>query len=306
MRIVFFGTPDFAVASLAALVEAGHEVRGVFSQPDRPVGRHQGRLQPTPVKEFALSHNIPVFQPEKLRDGSALAKLKELDPELIVTAAYGKLIPDDILALPPKGCINVHGSLLPKYRGAAPIQWAVLNGEAETGVTIMHMAHEMDAGDIISQVSTPIGPEETAGELFDRLAPLGGKLLAETVAQIAAGTAKRTPQDPSRVTLAPMISKKMSPVDWTRSAQQIYNQLRGLDPWPGATTDVISGETVKLWGAQVVEKHTDAFPGVIVKADGQGIDVACGDGKVLRILELQAPGGKRMSAGDYLRGHPIG
>jgi len=305
VRIVFFGTPDFAVTSLAALVEAGHRVCGVFSQPDRPVGRHQGKLRPTPVKEFALLHNIPVFQPEKLRDGVALAQLRELDPELIVTAAYGKLVPDDILALPPKGCINVHGSLLPKYRGAAPIQWAVLNGDAETGVTIMDMAHEMDAGDIIAQISTPIGPEETAGELFDRLAALGGKLLVETVEKIAAGTARRAPQDPSQATLAPMISKKMSPVDWTRSARQIHDQIRGLNPWPGAATDVISGDTVKLWRAQVVEKHTDAWPGVIVKAGVQGIDIACGDGKVLRVLELQAPGGKRMSVGDYLRGHPI-
>lgn len=305
MRIVFLGTPDFAAASLEALLAAGHDVCGVFSQPDKPVGRHQRKLRPTPVKECALSHGIPVFQPETLRDGTALAQLRALAPELIVTAAYGRLVPDEILALPPKGCVNVHASLLPRYRGAAPIQWAVLNGEAETGVTIMYMAHDLDAGDIISQISTPIGPEETAGELFDRLAPLGGKLLVETIEQIAAGTAGRTPQDPAKATLAPMISKKMSPMDWTRSAGELYDQVRGLNPWPAASTDVISGEPVKLWRVQVVEKHTDAFPGVIVKADGQGIDIACGDGKVLRILELQAPGGKRMSAADYLRGHPI-
>ncbi len=305
MRIVFLGTPDFAVASLVALVDAGHEVCAAFSQPDRPVGRHQGKLRPTPVKEYALSRGIPVFQPEKLRDGTALARLKELDPELLVTAAYGRILPDDILSLPPKGCINVHGSLLPKYRGAAPIQWAILNGERETGITIMHMAHDMDAGDIIAQSATPIGPDETAGELFDRLALLGGKLLAETVERLAAGAAKRTPQDPSQATLAPMISKKMSPVDWTRSAQAVYNQLRGLNPWPGASTDVISGDPVKLWGAQVVETRTGARPGAVVKADGQGIDIACGDGKLLRVLELQPPGGRRMSAGDYLRGRPI-
>lgn len=305
MRIVFLGTPDFAVASLAALADAGHDVCAVFSQPDRPVGRHQGKLRATPVKEFALAHDIPVFQPEKLRDGTALALLRELGPELIVTAAYGRILPDEILALPPKGCINVHASLLPKYRGAAPIQWAVLNGEAETGITIMHMAHDLDAGDVIAQISTPIGPEETAGELFDRLAPLGGRLLAETVERIAAGTAGRTPQDPSQATLAPMIDKKLSPVDWTRSAQQIHDQIRGLAPWPAASTDVISGDTVKLYRSVLPDRTASACPGVIVSAGEEGIDIACGDRQVLRILELQAPGGKRMSAADYLRGHPI-
>lgn len=306
MRIVFMGTPAFAVASLEALIGAGHEVVGAFSQPDRPVGRHHDKLQPTPVKEHAQAHGIPVFQPEKLRDGAALAILKELDPELIVVAAYGRILPDSILALPSKGCINVHSSLLPKYRGAAPINWAILNGDDVTGVTIMHMAAELDAGDIIAQEATFISPIETAEELYNRLAVLGGEVLVKAVAEIEAGTAARIPQDPEKVTLAPMLSKAMSPVDWSRSAQEIFDQIRGLYPWPGVSTDVIGGEPVKLWRAQVVEKHTDAGPGTIVAAGKQGIDVACGELQhVLRILELQPQGGKRMTAAAYLAGHPI-
>mgnify|MGYP001027944399 CR=1 FL=1 len=305
MKIVFMGTPAFAVPSLEALVRAGHQVVGVFSQPDRPVGRHQNKLQPTPVKERAQARGIPVFQPEKLRDGTALAVLKELDPELIVVAAYGRFLPDEILNLPPRGCINVHSSLLPKYRGAAPINWAILNGEAETGVTIQRMAHDMDAGDILLQRSTPIGETEDAEQLYSRLADMGGELVAEAVAQIQAGTAAYTPQDHTRATLAPMLSKDLSPVDWTKSAQAVFNQIRGLYPWPGASTTALTGEPIKLWGAQVVEKHTDATPGTVIAAGKQGIDVACGDFMTLRILELQAPGKKRMSAADYLRGHPI-
>ena len=305
MRVVFMGTPEFAVPSLEALVSAGHTVCGVFSQPDRPVGRHHNKLQPTPVKACAQAHDIPVYQPEKLRDGTALALLKELSPELIVVAAYGRILPDEILALPPKGCINVHSSLLPKYRGAAPINWAVLNGEEESGVTIMDMAAELDGGDIILQRATPIGETENAAELYTRLARMGGELLVEAVAQIEAGTALRTPQDPAQVTHAPMLSKALSPVDWSRGAREIFNQLRGLYPWPGASTDALTGETVKLWGAQVVERRTDAKPGTVLAAGEQGIDVACGDGLTLRILELQAPGSRRMSAADFLRGHPL-
>ena len=306
MRLVFMGTPAFAVPSLEGLAEAGHQLAGVFSQPDKPVGRHHNKLQPTPVKERALARGIPVYQPETLRDGTALSILQELAPELIVVAAYGRFLPDEILALPPKGCINVHSSLLPKYRGSAPINWAILNGERVTGVTIQRMVRDMDAGDIILQQSTPIGETEDAAALYDRLAQLGGELSVEAVAQIEAGTAQRVPQNHEEATLAPMLSKEMSPVDWTRSAQEIFNQIRGLYPWPGASTDIISGEPVKLWRAQVVEKHTDAIPGTVIAAGKQGIDVACGELQhVLRILELQPPGKKRMSAADYLRGHPI-
>ena len=309
MRVVFMGTPEFAVPSLKALIRE-HEVVGVFCQPDRPVGRHQNKLEPPIVKRCVLNYNtigyhIPVYQPETLRDGTALAVLKELSPELIVVAAYGRFLPDEILALPPKGCINVHSSLLPKYRGSAPINWAILNGEAETGVTIQRMAHDMDTGDIILQRATPIGETEDAAALYDRLAAMGGELVIEAATQIEAGTATYTPQDHSKATLAPMLSKAMSPVDWTRSAQEIFNHIRGLYPWPGASTDVISGEPVKLWGTQVVEKHTDAGPGTVIAAGKAGIDVACGDFMTLRILELQPPGKKRMSAAAYLAGHPL-
>jgi len=305
MRIVFMGTPDFAVPSLEALVAAGHEVCGVFSQPDKPVGRHQNKLQPTPVKACALAHNIPVFQPTKLRDGTALAQLKELNPELIVVAAYGRILPDDILDLPPKGCINVHSSLLPKYRGSAPIHWAVVNGDEETGVTIMHMATELDAGDIIAQVSTPIDPDEMVETVHDRLAVLGGELLVRTVAQIADGTAARIPQDPEKVTFAPMLSRELCPIDWTMSAKAIHNKVRGLNPWPATSTDAFTSEPVKVFAVAETGESTQKTPGTVLAANKDGIDVACGDGKVLRILELQAPGSRRMAAADYLRGHPI-
>ena len=305
MRIVFMGTPDFAVPSLEALIAAGHEVCGVFSQPDKPVGRHQNKLKPTPVKECALAHDIPVFQPAGLRDGEALAQLKELAPELIVVAAYGRLLPDEILALPPKGCINVHSSLLPKYRGSAPIHWAVVNGDKETGVTIMDVVAELDGGDILAQVSTPIDPDETVETVHDRLAALGGELLVKTVAQIGDGTVKRVPQDPAQVTYAPMLSRALSPLDWTQSARAIHNKVRGLNPWPATSTDVISGDTVKIYRSAVLDKTVSAQPGTIVAAGKEGIDIACGDGQVLRVLELQAPGSRRMAAADYLRGHPL-
>ena len=305
MRIVFMGTPDFAVPSLNALVEAGHDVCGVFSQPDKPVGRHQNKLKATPVKECALSHNIPVFQPISMKDGTAYEQLKELNPELIVVAAYGRLLPEEILNLPPKGCINVHSSLLPKYRGAAPINWAVVNGDAETGVTIMHMAKELDAGDIIGQVVTPIDPNEFVEQVHDRLAQLGGKLLVEVVSQLEQGTAARTPQDPAQVTYAPMLSRELCPIDWNQSAKAIHNKVRGLVPWPATSTNCFTAEPVKVFNVTETFVKTNKTPGTVVAAGKEGIDIACGDGLVLRILELQAPGSRRMAAADYLRGHPI-
>lgn len=305
MRIVFMGTPDFAVPSLEALIAAGHQVCGVFSQPDKPVGRHQNKLQPTPVKMCAQAHSIPVFQPTTLQGGEALAQLEELAPELVVVAAYGRVLPDEMLALPPKGCINVHSSLLPRYRGSAPINWAVVNGDETTGVTIMHMAHELDAGDIIAQASTPIDPDETVEVLHDRLARMGGPLLVEVVASIEAGTAQRTPQDPARVTYAPMLSRALCPIDWTMSAREIHNKVRGLTPWPATSTDAFTEQPVKIFAVAETGESTGKEPGCVLKADKEGIDVACGDGKVLRILELQAPGSRKMAAADYLRGHPI-
>lgn len=304
MRIVFMGTPAFAVPSLEKLIEAGHSVVGVFSQPDKPKNRGM-KLLPTPVKECALAHGVPVFQPTKLRDGTALEQIRALDPELIVVAAYGRILPDEILNYPAKGCINVHSSLLPRYRGAAPINWAILNGDEETGVTIMHMAHDLDAGDIIDQVRTPIDPDEDAETLYGRLAGLGGELLLRVVEELGAGTARRIPQDPAQVTLAPMLSRELSPVDWSRSARQIHDQVRGLSPWPAATTDAITGDTMKLCRTQVTGETTSARPGTVVSAGKQGIDIACGDGIILRTLELQAAGKKRMRAADYLRGNPL-
>ena len=304
MRILFMGTPSFAVPSLTALVEAGHEVCGVFSQPDRPVGRHQNRLQATPVKECALSHESPVFQPAKLRDGTALAQIQALQPELIVVAAYGRILPDEILRYPAKGCINVHSSLLPKYRGAAPINLAILNGETESGVTIMHMAPDLDAGDIIHQARTPIGENETAEELYQRLAVLGAELLVKTAADLAAGCAPRMPQDAAQATLAPMLGKELSPMDWSRTARELHNQVRGLLPWPAAVTE-LSGKRCKIYATVVDPGVTDAAPGTVLSAGAEGIRMACGGGTVLRIQELQADGGKRMKAVDYLRGHPV-
>ena len=305
MRILFMGTPEFAVPSLEALVAAGHEVCGVFSQPDKPVGRHQNKLQPTPVKECALAHNIPVFQPVKMRDGTALAQIQALAPELIVVAAYGRILPDAIFACPPKGCINVHSSLLPKYRGAAPINWAVINGDTVSGVTIMHMDTELDAGDIIAQESTEIGPDETAEELYRRLSILGAGLLVQAVSAIEAGIAQRTPQNGAEATLAPMLGKELSPMDWSRTAHALHCQVRGLLPWPVASTDKLTGETIKIYRTEETGERTQARPGTVLAAGKQGIDVACGEGTVLRITELQAPGKKRMKAADYLRGHPI-
>lgn len=304
MRILFMGTPDFAVPSLQALLDAGHEICGVFTQPDKPKNRGM-KLQPPPVKVLALAHDIPVFQPASVKDGTALEIIEQLAPELIVVAAYGRILPNAILEYPSKGCINVHSSLLPKFRGAAPIHWAVVSGETETGVTIMHMAQELDAGDIIDQIRTPIDPDESVEAVHDRLAELGGKILVDVVAQLAAGTATRTPQDGSKATYAPMLSRELSNIDWTQSAKAIHDKIRGLSPWPAASTNIISDTTIKIFGSANLGEATSAQPGTIIAAGKQGIDVACGDGKVLRITQLQAPGGKRMAAADYLRGHPI-
>lgn len=304
MKILFMGTPDFAVPSLAALLSAGHEICGVFTQPDRPKNRGM-KLQAPPVKEFALAKEIPVFQPESVKDGTALEIIRSLEPELIAVAAYGRILPEDILNYPVYGCINVHSSLLPKYRGSAPIHWAILNGDEETGVTIMHMAKAMDAGDIIAQRTTPIDPNETVETLHDRLADIGAELLVEVVDQLVNKTAVRTCQDESKVTYAPMLSRDLSPLDWNRTAKQLHDQIRGLVPWPATTTDLFSKEPVKVFEVEELFVSSTASPGTIVAAGNAGIDIVCGDGMLLRIKQLQAQGGKRMSAGDYLRGHPI-
>ena len=302
MRILFMGTPDFAVASLRQLVEDGHTVCGVFTQPDKPKNRGH-KLAFSPVKEYAITHGIPVYQPLKMRDGEALALVEQLEPELIVVAAYGKILPEEILNAPPLGAINVHSSLLPKYRGAAPINWAILNGETETGVSIMYMAKELDAGDVILQLTTPIGEDEDAQSLTVRLAELGAQALSRTVRALADGTASRMPQDESAMTYASMLSREMSPIDWSRTAREISCQVRGLIPWPCAVTE-LAGNRFKVYRT-APGRACSAAPGTILSAGKSGIEVACGDGQSLLITELQAEGGKRMAAGAYLLGHPI-
>lgn len=297
------GTPDFAAVSLERLIADGHEICGVFTQPDKP--RNRNKVTFSPVKECALAHDLPVYQPVTLKDGTALETVRQLAPELIVVVAYGRILPEDLLKIPTYGSINVHASLLPKYRGAAPINRAILDGETETGVSIMYLVKELDAGDVLRVAKTPIGPEETAPELWDRLAALGAQALSETIPTLADGTAVATPQDGTKATYAAMLSRELSPVDWTRPAHAVSCQVRGLLPWPCASTDVINGEPMKLYAVKETGETTSAAPGTIVAAGKQGIDIACGDGKLLRVTELQAQGGKRMAAGAYLLGHPI-
>ena len=302
MRILFMGTPEFAVEQLKRLVETGHEICGVFTQPDKPKNRGM-KMTFSPVKEYALTHGMEVYQPTKMRDGNALAIVRELQPELIVVAAYGRILPEDILTLPPFGSINVHSSVLPKYRGAAPINWAILDGQKETGVTIMYMTRDLDAGDIVCSKKTDIMPDEDARELTHRLALLGADALEDAIEKIADGTAVRTPQDHSASTYAPMLSKDLSPMDWTRSAQALHDQVRGLIPWPCASME-LGGKKVKVFKTRM-GGEINAAAGTILTAGKQGLEIACGDGHSLWILELQAEGGKRMLSADYLRGHPV-
>ena len=303
MRIVFMGTPDFAAASLQKLIDEGFDVVGVFTQPDKPKGRGM-ELSFSPVKELALRAGLPVYQPEKMRDGTALAVLRELMPDILVVVAYGRILPDDMLALPRYGAVNVHGSLLPKYRGAAPIQWAVLNGDRVTGVSTMFLASEMDAGDIIYTDETEIGEFETAGELFDRLMDMGAKLLVKTLRAIEDGSAPRTPQDHTQATYVKMLDKSISPIDWNKRPREIVKHIYGLQPWPVATME-LEGKTFRVFGAAYTENHTEKTPGSVVSAGDAGIEIACADGQTLLVTELQAPGKKRMRAGDFLRGHRI-
>ena len=303
MRVVFMGTPAFAVSVLRRLVEDQWDVTAVYTQPDKPKNRGM-KLVPTPVKEYAAGRNIPVYQPESCRDDVVLKKLRALEPDVIVVAAYGKLLPQALLDIPRIAIINVHSSLLPQYRGAAPINWAVLNGDTETGVTIQYMAAELDAGDILLAKKTAIDPEEDASMLYDRLAELGGEAASESLALLEQGNAPRIPQVYGpQYQYASMLSREMSPLDWGKPAQTLVNQIRGLIPWPCATTDV-AGTRWKVFRAHVGDV-TGKAPGTILSAGKEGIAVACGDGRSLVITELQADGGKRMAAADYLRGHPI-
>lgn len=303
MRVVFMGTPDFAAESLAALSRAGFEIAGVFTQPDRPKGRGM-KLAACETKKLALELGYPVFQPESLKTGEAAELLRSLAPELLCVVAYGKLLPDEILAIPKYGAVNVHGSLLPRYRGASPIQWSVLNGDEFAGVTTMYLAHDMDAGDIIYQSAVPVGEYETAGELFDRLAGLGGELLVKTVSAIEAGAAPRRPQNHAEATYVGQLDKSLCPIDWTGSPREIIKHVCGLNPWPVATME-LAGETLKVFAARYTDTVTDKAPGRVVSAGKDGLEIACGGGKTVLITELQAPGRKRMSAAAYLVGHPV-
>ena len=301
MRVVFMGTPDIAATCLNKILEKGFDVVGVYTQPDRPKNRGM-KLVFSPVKEVALAHNIPVFQPENFREDETVEELRALQPDVVAVVAYGRILPQRVLDIPGKGCINIHASLLPAYRGSAPYQWAVLDGLEETGVTAMYLCREMDAGDMIDTAKTPIDPNETAGELLDRLAVLGADLLADTLCAIEAGTATATAQDHSKATYAPMLDKTMCAMDFTKSAQALHNHVRGMNPWPVATMDH-KGKRFKVYETAVLAETTSQAPGTVLGLTKTGLKIACGEG-VLEIRILQAEGGKRMAAPDYFRGHP--
>ena len=302
MRVIFMGTPDFAVGTLEEIIKAGHEVALVVTQPDKPKGR-SGALQFPPVKECAVAHGIEVFQPKKIREEENVEYLRQYNADIIVVAAFGQLLPKSILDMPKYGCINVHASLLPKYRGAAPIQWSVINGDTVTGVTIMQMDIGMDTGDMIAKREVVIGEEETGGGLFDKLAEVGAKLCVDTMVEIENGTATRTPQNHDEATHVSMISKELGNVDWNKSAVEIERLIRGLNPWPSAFTQ-LDGKTFKLWKAKVVEETTDKAPGTIVRVGKDCLAVQTGEG-LLSLLEVQLEGKKRMEVDAFLRGYQV-
>ena len=299
MRILFMGTPDFAVPCLQSLLDAGHEVAAVFTRKDKPKGRGY-TLSAPPVKELAVRRGIPVYQPATLRTPEAEETVRRLSPDVIVVVAYGRILPKEILEIPPLGCVNVHASLLPKYRGAAPIQWAVIGGEKVTGVTAMMMDDGIDTGDILFSEQTEIGPDETAGELSDRLSGMGAKLIVKTLEALRDGTAVRTPQTGESV-YASMLSREKSRVDWSRPAPEIHNLIRGFLPWPAAWT-VYRNKRLKIYGSAAVPEPGEEA-GKVFERDGRFL-VCCGEGTVLELLEVQPEGGRRMSGKDFLRGHP--
>ena len=300
MRVVFMGTPDIAATCLKKIIADGFDVVGVYTQPDRPKNRGH-KLAASPVKEVALENSIPVFQPETFKDEATVEELKALQPDICAVVAYGRILPQSVLDVPTFGCINIHASVLPKYRGSAPYQWAVLDGLTESGVTAMYLCRLMDAGDIIEISKTPIGPDETAGELLDRLAVLGADLLSKTLTRFENGKVEATPQDESQVSYAPMLDKAMCPMDFTKTAQQVHDHVRGLNPWPVATTE-LGGKRFKVYATAIVDGS--GAPGEILGLTKTGLKIACGEGAV-EIRILQAEGGKRMAAPDYFRGHPL-
>ena len=300
MRVVFMGTPDIAATCLKKIIEDGFDVVAVYTQPDRPKGRGM-KMVFSPVKELAIAHNLPVFQPENFREDETVEQLRALQPDVVAVVAYGRILPQRVLDIPPMGCINIHASLLPQYRGSAPYQWAVLDGCAETGVSAQYMAAKMDAGDVIGVAKTPIGENETAGQLLDRLAVLGADLLRDTLRQVENGSAVGIAQDEAAVTYAPMLDKSMCPIDFTKTARQIHNQVRGLHPWPVAIME-LKGQRFKVHETCILDRS--GKPGEILELNKQGLVIACGEGAI-EIRQLQAEGGKRMAAPDYFRGHPL-
>ncbi len=300
MRIVFMGTPDIAATCLSKLIADGFEVVAAYTQPDRPKGRGMKLVAP-PVKEVAMAHNIPVFQPESFRDEGAVENLRALKPDVCAVVAYGRILPQTVLDIPGLGCVNIHASILPAYRGSAPYQWAVLDGCKKTGVTAQYMSRGVDEGDIIDIAETPIGENETAGQLLDRLAVLGAELLSKTMDRMAAGKVEGTPQDHSKATFAPMLDKSMCPINWEKTAQQVHDHVRGLHPWPVATTE-LAGTKFKIHETALCQG--EGRPGTVLELTKSGLKVACGEGAV-EIRSLQADGGKRMDAWSYFLGHPL-
>ena len=308
MKIIFMGTPDFSVGTLEALVEAGHEVVLAVSQPDKPKGRGK-EMQFTPVKECALKYNIPVYQPRRVREAECIEELRKYNADIMVVVAFGQILPKEILEMAPYGCVNVHASLLPKYRGSAPIQWAIINGEEVTGVTTMQMDEGLDTGDMLLKTEIPIEEKETGGSLFDKLAAAGAKLCVETLEALQNKTVTPIPQGETTTAYAKMLDKQLGNIDWTKRAVQIERLIRGLTPWPSAYTDW-NGKVMKIWDAEVdfekVEtvEIVEARPGTIVKVEKDAFYVHTGDG-LLKVLELQIPGKKRMDAGAFLRGYQV-
>lgn len=305
MRVIFMGTPDFSVGTLEALIEAGHEIVLAVTQPDKPRGRGK-EMQYSPVKEAALAHDIPVYQPQRIRDAECVEELKKYPADVMVVIAFGQILPKEILDMTKYGCINVHASLLPDYRGAAPIQWAVINGEPVSGVTTMQMDEGLDTGDMIDKVVVPIEKEETGGSLFDKLSIAGAKLCVKVMADLEAGVAGRISQpEESTTPYAKMISKQMGKIDWNRPAKEIEQLVRGLNPWPSAYTSM-NGKNLKIWSAEVLEKPEadEAQIGQILRADKNGLLVQTKEG-CLNIKELQLEGKKRMDTASFLRGYPV-
>ena len=301
MRVVFMGTPDIAATCFKRIIADGFEIVGCYTQPDRPKGRGM-KMVYSPVKEVAIANNIPVFQPENFRSDEVVEELRALKPDICAVVAYGRILPQRVLDIPTCGCINIHASLLPQYRGSAPYQWAVLDGLKETGVSAQHMVLEMDAGDVIDVEKTPIGENDTAGEVLDRLAVLGAQLLSRVLTRAKNGDqCCGTPQCKEDVTFAPMLDKSMCPIDWNKTACQVHNQVRGLHPWPVATME-LQGKKFKVHATRVVEGSGQ--PGQILGLTKTGLKIACGEGAV-EVTQLQAEGGKRMAAPDYFRGHPL-